>query len=744
MPQTFQLRRADLSLWGVPADPAHDPLRTDYSIEYPFGVIGAPSADAKRPRPFITLPAKCGPAVGGQVSQDFWSNPGHFMVDPVPPWEITGCEDPRIRFRPSIAVQPTSREAAAPTGLEVDLAVPQKDDDTVTNAADLYPGSGKDAAIATPTVKDVAARLPLGMAINPSVADGLLACSEAEVGLGSNADPACPDASKLGTVEVESDLVPHPLKGHIYQAEQYANPHGSLLSFYTVAQGDGVTVKLAAKVLADPDTGQLSTVFADNPQLPFDHFKLHFWGGPRAALVNPPTCGTHSTTATVSAWNEEIPPLAIGDSFQLTSGPNGSPCPSSLAGRPFDPSFSAGSATPIAGAFSNFALQVSRPEGTQELRGIDATLPPGLSAALAGVPYCPEPAIDSISATPGTASAQRLSPSCPEASLVGHSDAAAGAGSMPFHNPGNVYLAGPYKGAPLSLAVVTPVIAGPLDLGSIVVRAALHVDPLNAQVRVVSDPIPDKIVADGNGLPLNLRSVGVAIDRPRFALNPTNCEAMSVQGTLTSLQGAVAERGSRFQVGACRALAFKSKLGLRLFGGTRRGAHPKLRAVLAMPAGNANVSRVAVALPHSEFLAQSHIATICTRVQFAAESCPSASIYGYARAFSRLLDRPLSGPVYLRSSTNPLPDLVAALHGQIDIDLVGRIDSKYGGIRTTFATVPDAPVSKFVLTMKGGKKGLLENSTDLCRGKHRADVRFDAHNGRERNLNPPLQVRCTK
>jgi hypothetical protein len=302
----------------------------------------------------------------------------------------------------------------------------------------------------------------------------------------------------------------------------------------------------------------------------------------------------------------------------------------------------------------------------------------------------------------------------------------------------------------LGLAVVTPIVAGPLDLGSIVVRAALHVDPVTAQVRAVSDPLPDRLVADGNGFLLNLRSVRVTMDRPGFTLNPTSCEGTSVAATLTSLQGAVARPAERFQVGACAGLAFEPRLSMRLKGKTRRGGNPALRAVLRMPVGGANVARAAVALPPSEFLAQDHIRTICTRVQYGAgpgggAACPAASVYGYARAWSPLLDQPLWGPVYLRSSDHELPDLVASLGGQIHVDLVGRIDrSGRGGIRTSFDFVPDAPVSRFVLRMKGGRYSLLENSTDLCRGKHRAAATFAAHNGRVDRLRPLLAARCGK
>jgi hypothetical protein len=336
--------------------------------------------------------------------------------------------------------------------------------------------------------------------------------------------------------------------------------------------------------------------------------------------------------------------------------------------------------------------------------------------------------------------AEQANPSCP-ASRIGSVTVGAGPGTNPFHTGGTAYLAGPYKNAPLSVAVITPAVAGPFDLGTVVVRNALYVDPETAQGKVVSDPFPKML----DGVPLKLRSIAVRLDRPSFTLNPTNCSAMAVNATITSTDGASSNPTVPFQVGGCKDLGFKPDLKLSLKGGTKRSDYPALRAELNYPKGNyANIAKAVVSLPHSEFLAQNHIKTICTRVQFAADQCPAGSIYGFATATTPLLDQPLSGPVYLRSSSNPLPDLVAALHGQIDVDLVGRIDSKNGGIRTTFDAVPDAPVSKFVLTMQGGKKGLLENSKNLCNSVNKADVKFTAQNGMELNSKPVLSSKCKK
>jgi hypothetical protein len=415
-------------------------------------------------------------------------------------------------------------------------------------------------------------------------------------------------------------------------------------------------------------------------------------------------------------------------------------------------------------------MNIARADGNQELKGVDVTLPPGLTAKLAGVRYCPPAALAAAAANSGVAEA--AASSCPAASLIGHADIAAGSGPSPIRIGGKVFLAGPYKGAPLSLAVVTPATAGPFDLGSVVVRVALFVDPRTAQVRAVSDPIPHVY----GGALLDLRSIAVKLDRHDFSLNPTNCSQFAFAGSL--LGGGAnpvdpaafvpVSVSAPFKANGCDSLGFAPKFFLRLFGATRRAKNPKLRAVLLPQAGDANFGRAAVTLPRSLFLDQSSISNVCTRVQFAAHDCPKDSIYGFARAFTPLLDGPLEGPVYLRSSDNTLPDLVAALHGQVSVELDGRTDSVHGRIRNTFDVLPDVPVSKFVLTVRGGPTGLLVNSRNQCPRKHaksgagghgkrahasrargrskglRAVARFTAQNGKQANLRPRLRTPCGK
>jgi hypothetical protein len=712
-----------LILWGDPSDPIHDGARFNPEAQ----ATGAPFEGERRP--FLSLPTECG--VPGQSRFDLFSwaeaddgpiHDGPHLTDPV---ELTGCD--QLEFEPTIDVKPTTNLADAPAGLEFEMQIPQSEDVN---------------GLATAHLRDAVVTLPEGMTVNPPSADGLGACSMAQVGIGANAVPngssvTCPGSSKLGTLEAESPAVEHPLKGEVFLAEQGANPFGSLIALYLVISDPetGVLVKLPGRVDPDPVTGQLTATFRDNPQLPVEELRLKFFEGPHAALKTPDSCGAHTTTSTLTPWSSpEGADAKPSSSFELTQGPAGGACLPDGGAAPNSPSFTAGTLDPTAKAFTPFTLKLARADGTQRLAAIDTTLPKGLLAKLAGTTYCPDAALASAAAKSGRG--ERAFPSCPASSHVGAVNVGAGAGSTPLYVQGQAYLAGPYKGAPLSLAIVTPAVAGPFDLGTVVVRTALHVNSESAQVHAVSDELPHIL----QGIPLNVRSISLTMGRPEFTLNPTSCDPMSIDGSALSLFGQGAPLSSPFQVGECGLLGFKPKLSIRLKGDTKRGGHPALTAVVKARPGDANIARASVALPRSEFLAQSHIRTICTRVQFAADNCPKGSVYGTATATTPLLDEALKGNAYLRSSNNPLPDLVIALKGKIDVDLVGRIDTDgNGGIRTTFATVPDAPVSKFTLRMQGGKKSLLENSRNLCSSTNRATSRMSAQSGKQLDSRPVVR-----
>jgi hypothetical protein len=699
---------------------------------------------------FITTPSTCNnpetPAFAGIYSTflraDSYENPdpafpagSPSIESPLPPGTMPR-ECDTIPFKPSVSVNPGTGQTDSPGGAAVAVTVP------------FEPNPVKQAQSNLRTAR---VTLPQGMGLNPSAANGLVACQDSQFGKGtSNPSNSCPAASKIGTVAIDTPPLPNgSLNGLVYLGQQLSRDPASGNEYRIFVEAKslryGVVVRLIGNVSANPQTGQLTTTFAENPQVPFSSFRLQLDSGPKAPLTSPPTCGPNDTTTQMIPWSGN-PAATPGNGFTLTSAPGGGGCAKTLAARPFAPSFAAHTTNPKGGAFTHFAVDIGRSDGNQELKGVEVTPPPGLTAKLAGVRYCPVAALAAAAANNGIAEA--ADSSCPRSSLVGSASVAAGSGPNPIHIGGKAFLAGPYHGAPLSLAVITPATAGPFDLGTVVVRVALFVDPETAQVHAVSDPIPHVF----GGALLDLRSVAVTLDRKEFALNPTNCSAMSVGGALHGGGANPLDPGAfstfststPFKVNDCENLDFKPKLFMRVFGGTRRAKSPKLRAILIARDGDANIGRASVKLPKPLILEQSSLANVCTRVQFAAHDCPKDSIYGFAEATTPLLDGPLKGPVYLRSSSHELPDMVAALNGQVDVVLDGRIDSVKGRLRTTFDTVPDVPVSKFALTVRGGKHGLLVNSTNLCAKRYKVIARFTGQNGKKANQRPKLRTPCKK
>ena len=718
-----------LSLWGVPADSGHDAKRFRKEAFQPGKEDGSPLPSDQPRIPFLSNPTRCGLDLPSFLHVDSWQNPGNFLsYETDASMHFTGCS--QIDFDPSIEVHPSTTIADAPSGLDFNLHIPQNlDPDGLTTAH----------------LRDAVVKLPEGMTINPPSADVLDSCSLEQVGISGggvpNGNPAsCPDASILGKAVVKTPSLDHPLPGTVYLAKQNENPFGSTFAMYVVLDDPetGLRIKLAGRIEPDPSTGQLTVSFKENPQQQVEDLTMSLFSGPHASLKTPEGCGKQITTATLTPWSApEAGVVERQSAFDLTNGPDGGACRPAGSAAPKQFSFVGGTNDSTAKAFSPFTFKLGRPDGSQQLKAIDTTLPKGLIGKLAGISYCSDASLADAAGKSGRA--EQASSSCPLSSRVGSVEVGAGAGATPLYVSGSAFLAGPYKGAPLSLAVVTPAVAGPFDLGTVVVRNALFIDPETAKVRAVSDPLPTIL----QGVPLNLRSIVLKMDRPSFTLNPTNCSPMSVLATATSVFDQSSPLSSSFQVDECGGLGFKPALALQLKGGTKRGEYPALTATLNARPGDANIAGTVVSLPHSEFLAQNHIKTICTRVQFAAGAgngaeCPAASIYGEATATTPLLDKPLSGPVYMRASNNPLPDLVAALHGQIDVDLVGRIDSKNEGIRTSFESVPDAPVTKFVLKMQGGKRGLLQNSRNLCNSTNKATVLIDAQNGKTADSTPVL------
>jgi hypothetical protein len=758
-PNVAKVLGARVSLWGFPADPSHDaqrcvvlgaadietgiPPRCDSVLGGEPGTPFGPNAfpDHLERKAFVTLPTACTPPGVGletQLRVESWdpaSPPaeasfishlppgyqGELNPDPStwgPPQGPTGCDE--LPFDPSFSAQPDSSLPDSPTGLRVDLGFPQN-------------GLEDPNGLATAHLKDARVTLPEGMTINPAGADGLVACTDEQAGFGKAAPVGCPEASKIATVTATTPVLEEMLTGAVYVGSQLSDDPESGDMFRIILALEnaerGVFVKLLGKVRADAQTGRLTTTFEGNPQLPVSTLSLRFKDGPRAPLAMPPDCGTKTVDASLSSWAGHL--VRRTDSFDIACTPD--------LGL-FAPSFQAGTVNPVGGAFSPFTVRITRADRQQYLSGLTIEMPPGLIGKLKDVPQCPD--------------AQANAGTCGIESRVGTATVGAGPGTNPFYLQGSVSLTGPYKGAPFGLSTAVRAVEGPFDLGMVVVRQAIHVDPVDAHITVMSDPLPTIV----KGVPVRLRSIAVDVNRPGFTINPTSCGPKQIKATMVSASGAIHQATQHFQVGDCQALPLRPRLRMRLTGRKqlRDRGHPGVRAVLTQRPGQANLRKVAVKLPLSLALdperAQSD--DLCEFEAGLRVDCPARSIIGRARAFTPVLNRPLTGPVYFVKNVRrhprtgnlirTLPTLLIPLKGEVDIHLRAKSDTQRGKLVNTFSAVPDAPVSRFELVLRGGRRGILIVNGNPCRRNRIADVKMDGQNGKRADRAVKIRMPCGK
>jgi hypothetical protein len=681
---------------------------------------------------FLTLPSPCNGDSTTFIELESQAGATTPNTPTTPPVPIANCG--AVPFAPSVTAVAGGPTDSSST-INVSLNIPQ------------HLGASE---INTSTVRNANVTLPVGAGLNPATAPGLKFCPDAAFPKQGKGAVTCSPETQIGTVAIEApELPPGSLKGPVYLAEQKSRDPQSgneyRIFFNAEANQYGVQVREEGKVKANPTTGQLTAEFTELPQVAFSSATLSF--GPTAkhaipVLSSPPLCSQTSTSSAVP-WSTNVTTSTSPTTLTLTQAPGGGPCAKTMGERPFSPAVTAKPNSSKASWYTPFQLKVTRSEGQQEIKGFNLTLPPGATANISNVPYCFPSEYNRAAGRSGVE--EQKSSSCNRKSEIGSATIEAGTGSTPLKIEGRVFLSGPYKGAPLSAVVITPAVAGPFDLGNVVVVAPLNLDPESGQIEASAE-IPDVF----GGAKLDIRSILVNLKRKEFTLNGTNCNKNGTTGSIAGGGGDPTNPAAwsqfkvnvPFQAEGCEDLAFTPGLKVRLFGQTRRAKHPKLKATLTTKEGQANTALASVALPHAIFLDQASLGTVCTRPQFAAGQCPAKSRYGFARAWSPLLSHPVEGPVYLRSSNNTLPDMVADLKGQVSIVLDGRIDSFKGGIRTTFANIPDLPVSKFVLNLPGGKHGLLQASTNLCAKPVKGIIRLVGQNGKKVARHPRIQTPC--
>ncbi len=739
---------------------------------------------------FLTLPTGCHGPLRSTMEAESWEEPGKWAKASAvthnaagTPVSLTGCS--KLKFLPEIGVAPDSGNASTSSGLTVKVHVPQ--------SAALNP-----EGLAESSLRDTTVALPEGVAINPSGGDGLEACTSEPAALaagvlGSPGDQIgykgqeelnaeyepgvkwntftpelagllapgtnfCPNGSKIGTVKIKTPLLEHELEGAVYLATQDNNPFESLIAMYIVVEDpySGSLVKLAGEVTLNPQTGQIVTTFKNTPDVPFENLELHFFGGERAPLSTPSHCGTYTTTAVFTPWDGNGP-VTAESSFNIEHGPGGGPCPG--ATLPFNPTVNAGATNIQAGAFSPLTVTVNRKDGEQNLKSLEAKLPPGLSGVLSGVELCPEP--------------QANEGLCGENSKVGEATIGVGIGNDPFTvTGGKFYLTGPYNGhgsctvgeagcAPFGLTFEVPAKAGPFDLANtannhpacdcVVVRGKIELDPQTAAITITSNPpgSPDSIPTSIEGIPLEIQHVNATTTRGNFQFNPTNCSKMALTGTVQLNEGGSSTISTPFQVTNCAALKFEPKFSVSTSAKTSRTGGASLSAKLAYPnvpqGTDADIAKVKVELPKQLPSRLTTLQKACTAAQFEANpaTCPTASKIGYAVVHTPLIPVPLQGPaIFVSHGGEAFPSLTLVLQGYgITIDLVGTTDIKNGVTSTTFKTVPDQPFSSFELTLPEGPYSALTAPGNLCTAKNLTmPTEFLAQNGAELKQNTKIAV----
>ena len=743
--QLTPVSEVDMTFWGFPADegdlnsppasgthaferfrkgsPGHPAgcVEQDFSFEgsfFPCAWIANEFSFAKAGVPVAPLtgnPSVCGVPMPTTLNVETYQSEGivAHADSSYPP--ITGCE--RQTFQPVAQGRLTSSSVDSASGLDLILKAPQP----LSKAA------------APSMLRSATLTLPEGLTINPDAADGQSSCSNAQAHLDIEGASACPDNSKVGTVEIKSSALPKDLTGAIYLGEPLP---GNQYRLFMLADGFGIHAKFEGKLVPDPRTGQVRTEFVDLPQLPFEEFDMHIFASDRGVFATPTQCAVYGVEARMYPWNNRLPDQRGQFGVSVTDGPSGKPCPAGT--RPFNPKLEAGTNNSNAGSFSSFTLKLDREDGDQYLKDLGFKMPPGLTGSLRGISYCPESGIASAGQKQGRT--ELAIPSCPSSSEVGTTNVAAGPGSHPFHALGRMYMAGPFKGAPLSLVSITPALAGPYDYGTVVIRVAVGVDSLDAHVTAVSDTIPSII----GGIPLRLRSIQVNLTKPNFILNPTNCQPMSVLSKGIGAEGSNTEFSSYFQAANCANLAFKPQMSVKyLSGGKARAKNPSLEFALKTRAGDANVKSVAVILSKAFAIDQRHLGNICSEAELTRTKCAGKQTIGTASTKTPLLDQPLSGPVYAVSGGGGLPRLAFVLNGQVPLVPRAKTSSvNKGALKTVVPTVPDAPIGEFRLTLNGAKSGYLINTRNLCNKPVVNTIEYAAQNGRKLTQNVKVKTPC--
>lgn len=675
VPLTMELRPGDFGISFEASDLPESPVVSEASVEL-WGVPADRQTGTAIPRrPFLSLPPRCGP-VAVRLEVRSWEADPAWLGANAESDPLTGCLD--LPFGPELDLDLDDRAADRPTGVGVNVTI--EEDESPDGLASAH-------------LKNATIELPVGLSVSPGGVGGLAACTDRQFGLGGDGSPSCPGSSRVGAIEIETPMLAEPIEGDIYLGEERP---GERFRMLIAAQAQGATLKFVSPLDVDPENGQLSAQLRDLPQLPLQQLEMGFDGGQQALLATPLSCGSASSTGSFE-------PHTGGESVDSTAAlkiadPDGSPC---SGGAGFGPALLTGSSVHAAGRATAFAMTLLRQPGQQLTRRFAVGLPVGLSASLAGVGSCP---------TIGLAAGV-----CPVASRIGAAFAQVGSGLRPALLRGDVYAAGAYLGAPFSMAIVFDGAIGPFDLGPTVVRAALRVHPRTGRLSVESDPLPALV----EGVPLRLRAIGLGVDRPGVIRNPTSCAPAAFDAAFESSAAGVATARSPLTVNGCGRLRLMPRLAMRLTGRAqmRRKGKPGLSVAARPRHRDTNLRAMRLALPRALGFDISGLREICSRRDAVDGLCAAGARVGAARVRTPMLAEPLTGPIYIvQPKDNGLPDLSIRLSAAgLHVDVRGRTLQRRGRFLTSLVGLPDLPLSRFAMHLRGGKRGILSLRARPCR-----------------------------
>lgn len=654
LPQDLVMEGGHLELWGIPAD-----RQQGTSIPR---------------RAFLTAPTRCGP-LSFTLRTRSWQDGAPWLSATAESIPLSGCES--LAFDPQLEMQLTNPRADSSSGLRMTLNLPESSDPD---------------GLASAQLREATFEMPEGVTISPASGVAGVTCSDAQFGLGSNSEVTCPAGSKVGATEVFTPSSETPLEGSVYLGE--GRP-GEPFRMLIVAGGGGVLTKFSGTMEIDRTTGQISTTMKAMPLVAIERLRMEM-GGESGQLATPLECGRFQGAGRFQPHGGG-PQVVSTASVSVEAAPDGSACPPS---PPFSPRLTTTVSSTAAGKPTAIAMAIERQAGEQLPRRFAVTMPSGLSTAMKGLEICADAALSAGA--------------CPPGSRVGSATFAIGVGQDLLSQQGDVFMGGPYRGAPFSIVMAFHSSVGGTDLGTTAIRSALRIDPASGRATVESDPMQAIV----EGIPLRLRAMKMTLDRPGMVRNPTSCRPAAFDTIFEANSGATARTTSGLRVTGCRKLGFRPRVEMALTGRGQmhEGGRPGLRMTTRLRQGDTTLRDMHFSLPKALKFRLAGLGEICSRHDAAAQLCSPKARIGTSVAYTPILGDPLKGSVYIvQPSGDGRPDLWVSMVGAgMRMSMRGTTSVRDGKFVSHMTGLPDMPLSRLSMRLRGGRRGIMALAVAPC------------------------------